>query len=150
MAKKLKLSEGQITRLAEMEENRNRFNREVTVMFDHAGLTYKGGVESVEATTVRISYVIEPEIRSWGYNGFNVHSFRGESKLTTKINYFGDETTEDVSTEMVELTLDWDNVTAETLRGKFDGITVGDKITISLVNQGEAITSKEIKITVLK
>lgn len=130
---KLRLTESQYERLKSLvkENVENRFNREVAVHFNYNGLTYKGcEVDEISPVKTRISFYIDIEYRSWGVASLNIYGISGEPEIETEIHYYP-QGEEDTVSEQIKLSLKWDNVETDELKGQ-GIVSVGDYLSIDL------------------
>ena len=133
--KKIVITESQYKKIGKLisEQEDNRYGREVEVNIEAYGVTYKGQeINDVTSGSIRLSYLIEQEHRSWGIKGISLYDIKGPEILEVDIDYYTDE--DNTADETIQLQLDWSNV-VETENEESQGVvTVGNEITISLVN----------------
>jgi hypothetical protein len=148
---KLKLTESQFSRLQKnLSEGSvdDTYSREVKVVLNHyPNTTYKGmEINDMVAAPIRLSYIIDMDIKSWGVRGISLSNITGPSEIETEINFYlnDDETNDDVIT----LAIDWSKLKMETYNGE-GVITVADEVEINLRNdeQGNLFVS-DVEIAV--
>ena len=142
---KLKLTESQFARLqTNLSEGSvdDTYSREVKVVLNHyPNTTYKGmEINDMVAAPIRLSYLIDMDIKSWGVRGISLYNITGPSEIEVEVDFYlnDDETDEGVIT----LAIDWSQLKTDSSSG--DGvITVGDEIEINLKNdeQGNLFVS---------
>ena len=98
-------------------------------------------IDWVEATSIKLSYLIDIEAREWGIKGISLYAIEGPSEVELEVSYYpnGSDDPEQIT---VTMPLNWEDVNKEEESGS-GVITVGDEIEITLANneKGELIVS---------
>jgi len=120
------------------EDVDNRYSREVEVDFYYNNVAFKGreidGITSNE--DVRLSFIIDMEVRSWGVKDIMLYGVSGPNTLNIKVDYYGensDETRWDTESEDIDINLDWEKLETDSRNGE-GVITIGDTLQITLAN----------------
>jgi hypothetical protein len=148
---KLKLTESQFDRLkANLSEveNDNSYSREVRVDINYYnGVMYKGmEINDILSPSVRLSYNIEIDARSWGIKDISLYNISGPSEIQAEIEYYVDD--DNTSADMITLAIDWSKLTTDT-NNNGGIITVGDVLEINLMNDKQGnLFVKDLNIEV--
>lgn len=133
---KIKLTESQLERLkTNLSEGSvdDTYSREVKVVLNHyPNTTYKGmEINDMVAAPMKLSFLIDMDIKSWGIRGISLYNITGPSELEVEIDfYLNDDETDDT---VLTFPIDWSKLTTNSSSG--DGIiSVGDEIEINLRN----------------
>jgi len=130
---RVRLTEGQLERIKSITEgNDNRYNNEVKVSFYYPNVMYKGNeINDIVGDTMRLSYDIEVDARSWGIKSISLYAISGPTDYQMEIEYYESEF--DSNTEVVSIQLDWSKLEINKQDG--DGmVTIGDDLEITLAN----------------
>jgi len=125
---------------------------EVTCDFDYHGLRYKGGeINDILKSNFVVTYVVEPEWRSYGISSIYVYNISGPEEIEVEIEYYTDETSDDHVEEYITLKLDWENMINIEESDTLGYIGVSPDITITLENDNEGgLIVKSINVDVRK
>jgi hypothetical protein len=132
--KKIVLTENQLNmvkkRITEGAVGNERYGREVSVDVRTYGAKINGEeIDWATCSSIKVSYLIEMEHRSWGIKGISLYSIQGPSEVELTIT----PRTEDGEDIEITVPLNWDNVEEETQEGE-GVITIGNEIEINLGN----------------
>jgi hypothetical protein len=146
---KIRLTEGQMERLkAQMnEDSSSTYNREVKVRISGYGATYQGKeIDDVIGGTVRLTYNINIEGRSWGIKGISLYNINGPSEIDAEISYFNG-VDDDTQSENITLPINWEAVNIEEEKNGL--VTVGDEVDVELTNDNQGnLVVKTISLVV--
>ena len=126
----------------------DNYSNEVKLNVNAYRATINGNeIDWVEATSIKLSYLIDIEAREWGIKGISLYAIEGPSEVELEVSYYpnGSDDPEQIT---VTMPLNWEDVNKEEESGS-GVITVGDEIEITLANneKGELFVS-EITIPV--
>lgn len=120
----------------------DRYSNDVKVSINAYRATINGNeIDWVDAASIKLSYAIDIEARSWGIKSISLYAIEGPSEIELQISYYP-QGSDDPQEAMVTLPLNWENVNKEEESGS-GLITVGDEIEIELANneKGELYAS---------
>jgi len=130
---RVRLTEGQLERIKSITEgNDNRYNSEVKVSFYYPNVTYKGNeINDIVGDTMRLSYDIEIDGRSWGIKSISLYAISGPTDYRAEVEHYVSDFDSEI--EVVSLQLDWSKLEINKQDG--DGmVTIGDTLEITLAN----------------
>ena len=123
-------------------------SREVKLSVSTYQATINGNeIDWVEASSVKLSYLIDIEAREWGIKGISLYAIEGPSEIELEVSYYP-EGSDDPEQMTITVPLNWDNANKEEESGN-EVITVGEEVELQLSNndKGELFVS-EITIPV--
>ena len=120
----------------------DNYSNEVKLNVNAYRATINGNeIDWVEATSIKLSYLIDIEAREWGIKGISLYAIEGPSEVELEVSYYqnGSDDPEQIT---VTMPLNWEDVNKEEESGS-GVITVGYEIEITLANneKGELIVS---------
>lgn len=135
---KLRITESQLERLrGKLNEDTddNRYQREITFNVITSNASFKGKeINDISSSKIRVSYVIEQDIRSWGIKDISLYAINGPTEVEVEVNYYVDS--DNTMDETTVISLDWSKVIVEEIEGK-GIITVGDEVEVYVGNDNE-------------
>ena len=88
---KLRITESQLERLrGKLNEDTddNRYQREITFNVITSNASFKGKeINDISSSKIRVSYVIEQDIRSWGIKDISLYAINGPTEVEVEVNY---------------------------------------------------------------
>ena len=125
---------------------------EVECDFDYYHLTYKGGqIDDILKNKLNISFLVEPEWRSYGIKSISVYDIRGPEEIELEIAYYPANSGRDDDSveEGFNLKLDWDNMLQTEDDETLGWFGVSNEMSIELANDGQGgLVAKSINIGV--
>lgn len=121
----------------------DNYSNEVKLNVNAYQATINGNeIDWVEASSIKLSYLIDIEAREWGIKGISLYAIEGPSEVELEVYYYEDDDEEELVEVMVKLPLDWENVNKEEESGT-GFITVGEEVEVQLANneKGELYVS---------
>lgn len=138
--RKIVISESQFNKLKNqiMENTDYRYSRPVEIDFYYSNVSFKGyeidGITSNEG--VRLNFLIDMEVRSWGVKGISLYGINGPDTLNIRVDYYGENSNDtrwETDSEDITIKLDWDKLETDERSGE-GAVTIGDTLQIQLVN----------------
>ncbi len=147
---KLKITESQLERLRKNlneDTDDNRYQREITFNVIASNASFKGNeINDIPSSKIRVSYLIEQDVRSWGIKGISLYAITGPTEIEIEVDYYVDS--DNTMEETTVISLDWNKVIVEEIEGK-GLITVGDEVDVYVGNDNEGnLIVNEINIVV--
>lgn len=120
----------------------DNYSNEVKVNVNAYQATINGNeIDWVEASSIKLSYLIDIEAREWGIKGISLYAIEGPSEVELEVSYYpnGSEDPEQIT---VTMPLNWEDVNKEEESGT-GFITVGEEVEVQLANneKGELYVS---------
>jgi len=111
-----------------------RMHVEVDCSFYYHRATFKGGeIDSVSNNKMSVSFLLEPEWRSYGIKSISVYDIKGPEAVELWIEYFV-EGKEDPEETTFDLKLDWENMLQTEDDESLGWFGISDDIEIELGN----------------
>lgn len=147
---KLRITEAQLERLRKNlneDTDDNRYQREVTLNVITSNASFKGNeINDIPSSKIRVSYVIEQDVRSWGIKDISLYAITGPEQVEIEVDYYVDS--DNTMEETTVISLDWSKITVEEFEGK-GIITVGDEVEVYVGNDNEGnLIVNEINVVV--
>lgn len=135
--KKILLTENQLEMIRKtiIEGSDSNYESEVEVkVYIYRVSTYKGKeISDVRPyQNIKLSFVIDMEVRSWGVKSVSLYGIRGPESIKMTVDYYINEEG-DYESEDIDVKLDWDKLETDDKSGQ-GIITIGNELEIELMN----------------